>query len=180
MTATTDLTLHESARWLAGRVWLEERTFELLVGFGGVEPDPAAKILLASQARHHADHADRLGELLPTTHDLDGPGLVASPDPGLPRLLDDLRGLAAPEETPVRLAAVYAVWLPALERGYRARLDRASPYVDAALRRVLAAVVAQAQADLAQSGPVIAEAGRLGSEVTRDLAARLAAVGGLA
>jgi hypothetical protein len=154
MSAPDDLPfvdLVSGARRLGHYRWIERRLFEVLGGWvAGAEP--SARGLLATSSRHHAEHADRLGEVLPTLPNVDGitpEGVTVAPDDDaeLVALVDGLEVDAAAVADP--LARLRSTTLPALIASYRDHLGRLSPVGDGPAIRVLEAIVRDEEDDLA-------------------------------
>lgn len=143
------MTIEASARRLGEIVWFERRLFELVGGWAASVPEPAVKLVLARQSRHHGTHAVAVEALLPKTRDHDPAALVQPFAPGAPARLD---AIAAREGTRARLAALVDDLLPrelALCEGF---LAGASPVRDGPAARGLVVVLAEARADLAELG----------------------------
>jgi hypothetical protein len=179
--ATTRLTLHASARRVANLVWFEERTFEALGALARVESEPAAKLLLARHARHHAWHARVLREWLPQTHDLDAAALVGPAAPALDGVFAEVTAARDPDQTLERLAGVYRGLIPAAVDGYHALIEECSQVADGALLRWLRVVVVDEDRDRAEAEELLGslDRGRV-EERAREVTSRLAAAGGIA
>ena len=139
-------TLDATARAIARARWLELRCFEILGGWVATTPEPDVKIVFARQSHHHAWHADLFERVQPVASGFDVPAADVT-HPGWAALLDEVEELVT---TADRLAAAFAVVLPAKLAEYEQWLHDADPVRDAPLRRWLGFVVADERADLVE------------------------------
>jgi hypothetical protein len=126
------------ARRVGGYVWIEERLFEHLGELARHEADPAAKVALDGHARQHAEHARWWRARLPVLAGVEHDDLVVAPG-GLPAPAGDAA------------ATVGATLSPLLAR-YREHLAEVSPVADGPVSRVLRAVIADLEAEIAVLG----------------------------
>ena len=103
--------LDEAARRAGGHRWVEARLFEILGGWVASTDEVDAKLLFDRHSQHHAWRADQWWDRLPVLADVDRPGLVVAPSPGVGALAG---GLADLDGTIPRLAGAYRVALPRL------------------------------------------------------------------
>jgi hypothetical protein len=140
--------LAETARVTRAGAQLEDATFGLLGAWVPSVPEPAAKVLLAEHALHHAWHASLWRERVP---DLDG--LVREPtavtDTPFARELAFVEELArdGPVDTPERLRAVHAVFAPLRLESYGALLAMLAAPSDGPVIRALTLIVADQERD---------------------------------
>jgi hypothetical protein len=119
------LSVAERGRRIATFRFVSERLMETAAAWTPTTPEMEVKVLLGRHIWDFAQHADALGrrtfELrLPAQHSL-------PPDARYLGLLDDLRGLGGTAE---RLAGLYDVVLPGLERRLAEYVAQTDPIVD--------------------------------------------------
>ena len=131
-------------------VWLERRRFEVLGRDAASVPEPEAKVLLATHARHHAWHARLWEAHLPRRSGPGTTGLVVPGDAGLRACLDAPGEPDAELITIDRLAAAYRVVATRAISAYGRHLERASTVSDAALVRTCRLVLADQLEDWRQ------------------------------
>ena len=147
------MTLTESGRRLGGLVWVERRLFETLGAWVRIVADPTLSIALATQARHHAAHAQSLEALLPATRDHDPEALVSAPTEPAPSpspIAEVLRRLVGPAVIDAgsdEIATLLEVVLPAQVDVLEAWLADASPVRDGPGIRGVTAVLVEHRAD---------------------------------
>ena len=147
------MTLTESGRRLGGVVWVERRLFETLGAWVRIVADPALSIALATQARHHAAHAQSLEALLPETRDHDPEAFVSAPTeptPSRPPMAEVLRRLVGPTAIDAgsdEIATLLEVVLPAQVGALDAWVADASPVRDAPGIRGVTAILVEHRAD---------------------------------
>jgi hypothetical protein len=139
------MTIDESARRLAGIVWVERRLFEVLGGWVPSTPEAPVKLALARQSRHHAAHAAAVEVVLPDTRDHDPATLVQAPEPRVATLLDELAGRAG---TGPRLRLLVEEALPEQVAACEGFLAEASAVRDGPAIRALIFVLAEERAEL--------------------------------
>src|SRR5580693_713405 len=109
------LILKEKAEYLATFRWLEVFLMEMLAGWVPTTPEMEVKVLMGRHIWDAAQHADALGK---RTFELRAPlHYTLAP---LPPYLQLMKKLAALEDTPGRIQAVYDVILP----GFTARYEQ--------------------------------------------------------
>lgn len=144
--APEPLSARQTERRVGHYVWLERRRFEVLGRDAASVPDPAAKVLLATHARHHAWHACLWEAHLPRRSGPGTTGLVVPGDAGLRACLEaagehDAEHDAEPT-TIDRLVGAYRVVATRAISAYGRHLERASTVSDAALVRTCRLVLA--------------------------------------
>jgi hypothetical protein len=139
------MTIDESARRLGVIVWWERRLFEILGGWVASTPEPAVKLALARQSRHHAAHAAAVEAVLPETRDHDPAALVAAADSDASALVEPL---AASTTTEARLDALVDDLLPRQVAACEGFLAAASSVRDGPAIRALIFVLAEERAEL--------------------------------
>ncbi len=139
------MTIDESARRLGVIVWWERRLFEILGGWVASTPEPAVKLALARQSRHHAAHAAAVEAVLPETRDHDPASLVAAADPDASALVEPL---AASTTTEARLDVLVDDLLPRQLAACESFLAAASSVRDGPAIRALIFVLAEERAEL--------------------------------
>ena len=129
--------LEELTQRIAALVWVERALADLYERWSTVESHSGARILLAQASRHHAWHAEVLGECLPTSPQLAGDATPTAPTQGWADALTTLTAIDGESESPARIAAVVRELDPWLARETTALLDLARPVADAHLTRWL-------------------------------------------
>jgi len=141
-------TLLDTATRIGSSVWLEQRAFEVLSAWSRDDADPAAQVLHATQARHHAWRAEQLAARFPAIADLALDDRLDPPDPGVEALFDALAALDRAATTD-RLVGAHRVLLPELLAVHELDLARATEVAEAPLRRTLRQLVTDEADDLA-------------------------------
>lgn len=147
------LDAHASAALTARWVVVERVLFECTGALAGAASDDELVTVLGSESRHHAWRAEQLAALLPLLGDRGPDAWLASATAELTGLLGALRAQTDPARL---LALVHGTVLPALDAGWRVRLDGCLPATDAELVRVLRLVRLDAELDATQASPVLA------------------------
>jgi len=119
------MTVTERAQTIATFRFIEVRLMELAAAWTPATPEMEVKVLLGRHIWDFAQHADALGKRtfelrLPEQHS-------RKPADACLRQLDAMGGI---RETPHRLAALYDVILPGLERRYRRYVEQVDPVLD--------------------------------------------------
>lgn len=153
--ALEPLTARETERRVGHYVWLERRRFELLGRGAASVPDPEAKLLLATHARHHAWHASLWEDHLPRRSGPGTTGLVVPGDAGLAACLEAAAGHDGEASTVEWLVGIYRVVATRAVTAYGRHLDRASPVSDGALVRTCRLVLADQLDDWRQGEAVL-------------------------
>jgi hypothetical protein len=138
------LLLEEAARRAGGHRWVEARLFEILGGWVASTGEVDARLLFDRHSQHHAWRAGQWWDRLPVLADVDRPGLVVAPSPGVGALAG---GLADLDGTIPRLAGAYRVALPRLVRAYAEHRQQANPASDGAAIRTLDILIPDVVAD---------------------------------
>jgi hypothetical protein len=119
------LTVNDRARAIATFRFLEVRLMEITAAWTPTTPEMEVKVLFGRHIWDFAQHADWLGK---RTFELRQPEhYTLRPVESYVGLLDDMAG---EEDTAARLAALYDVFLPALERRYRDYLAATDQLLD--------------------------------------------------
>lgn len=141
----TGLTIDDSARFLGHVTWLEGRLFEVVGEWVRSTPEPAVKLALARQSRHHGGHVELLEPLRPDTrdHDLEA---RAPLDPGWRTLV---ARLIAASSTAQRLERLAETLGPTIQC-YEDHLGAMRPVRDGPTRRALLLVLDDQRAALAE------------------------------
>ncbi len=139
------LSVNERGAAIATFRWIEVRLMETLAAWVPSTPEMEAKLTLGAHIWDSAQHADALGKRtrelrLPEQHSQE-------PAAEYVELLDDV---ATVQETPRRIAALYDVVLPGLERRFNAYLDAVDHLLDAPSVRVLERISADMTRMLAE------------------------------
>jgi hypothetical protein len=145
------LTLDETGRLVGGYAWVELRLFEVVGSWAPLVGEPEVAAHLASQSRHHADHAETWLGHRPVVAGRDADDLVVPPTTGAELAVGALA--APPGDGPAatidRLAGLYRAVMPRLAASYAVHLDAVSAIADPALRRSLRQVAADTVDDWA-------------------------------
>jgi hypothetical protein len=169
---STPLNLLDSAALLGGYRYVELSCFARL-GARAPEAPPALAGYLAGAARAHAYRAGLIEARLPVSVGLPHAGeLTVAPDADTDALLDAIFTGSDARCCEVLGGALY----PSMLAGYRAHLDRCSPFADPPVSRLLSRLVADLEA-VAADGASVGEPAR-GPAVTQ-VVARLSARGGI-
>lgn len=108
------LTVNDRARAIATFRFIEVRLMEITAAWTPTTPEMEVKVMFGRHIWDFAQHADWLGK---RTFELRQPEhYTLRPAESYAQLLDEI---AKEESTPARIAALYDVLLPALERRYR-------------------------------------------------------------
>jgi hypothetical protein len=147
------MSVAERGRRIATFRFVSVRLMETAAAWTPTTPEMEVKVLLGRHIWDFAQHADALGKRtfelrLPAQHSLPPSGAYLG-------LLDDVRGL---DDTAERLAALYDVVLPGLDRRLVAYAEQADPIVD----EPSLIIVERIRQDLARQR---ADAGRLRGEL---------------
>lgn len=119
------LTVNDRARAIATFRYLEVRLMEITAAWTPTTPEMEVKVMFGRHIWDFAQHADWLGK---RTFELRQPAhYTLPPVESYVQLLDEM---AAEEATAARLAGLYDVFLPALERRYRRYLDDTDSLLD--------------------------------------------------
>jgi hypothetical protein len=130
------LILRQKAEHLATFRWLEVFLMETLSRWVPTTPEMEVKVLMGRHIWDAAQHADALGK---RTFELRAP-LHYTLTP-LPLHLSTMNELAAVEDTPGRLQAVYDVILPGLTVRYQQYLENSDPLLDEPSFRVIEGIL---------------------------------------
>jgi len=141
------MTLDESARRLGRIVWFERRLFEVMGRWVPSTPEPAVKLMLARQSRHHGEHAAAVEVVLPETRDHDPGVLVAPTDLPDAARFDEAGGRVGTDD---RLRGLVDELLPDQLAACEAFLAEASPVRDGPAIRALIFVLAEERAELSE------------------------------
>jgi len=141
------MTLDESARRLGRIVWFERRLFEVMGRWVPSTPEPAVKLMLARQSRHHGEHAAAVEVVLPETRDHDPGVLVAPTDLPDAARFDEAGGRVGTDD---RLRGLVDELLPDQLAACEAFLAEASPVRDGPAIRALIFVLAEERAELTE------------------------------
>ena len=129
---------------------IEIRLAETVGSWVSTVADPAAKIVLARHARHHAFHADLWDSVVPALHDV-----VVSDDPaddaGLAKVTAALGGDG---DVSARVHRMFAEALPALVAVYREWAAGTSVVADRPVMRVLDLVLRDEEFDMREGESV--------------------------
>lgn len=138
------MNLAETARVTSAAAALEQATFELLGGWVSSVPEPAARVLLAEHALHHAWHARLWRERVPEAVGLDlaGGQMSDGPQPLIVTLLARVAELSGegPVNTVDRLTATSVALAGDRAAAYEAVRLACSPASDGPVLRVLTLV----------------------------------------
>ncbi len=137
-TGTVALALEDAARMLGAYQWVEQRLFEVLGEWVGVEGDPVARLLFDSASQEHGWHAQLFGEHLPRLDHVEPALLIVPPSAEVDGLLLSLGEAGG---TLHRLVALGRVMLPRLVAGYGRHLEHAVAVTDAPVIRALRLVL---------------------------------------
>lgn len=119
------LTVNNRARAIATFRYLEVRLMEITAAWTPTTPEMEVKVMFGRHIWDFAQHADWLGK---RTFELRQPAhYTLRPVDSYVQLLDEM---AEEESTAARLAAIYDVFLPALERRYGAYLSDTDGLLD--------------------------------------------------
>jgi hypothetical protein len=119
------LTVNDRARAIATFRFVEVRLMEITAAWTPTTPEMEVKVMFGRHIWDFAQHADWLGK---RTFELRQPEhYTLRPVESYAQLLDEF---AAEESTAARLAGLYDVFLPALERRYREYLAATDPLLD--------------------------------------------------
>lgn len=119
------LTVNTRARRIATFRFIEVRLMEIAAAWTPTTPEMEMKVLLGRHIWDFAQHADWLGK---RTFELRQPEhYTLPPVESYAQLMEDI---SAEDSTVNRLSALYAVFLPALEKRYRAYLAETDPLLD--------------------------------------------------
>jgi hypothetical protein len=130
------LILREKAEHLATFRWLEVFLMETLARWVPTTPEMEVKVLMGRHIWDAAQHADALGK---RTFELRAPlHYTLAP---LPPHLNMMNELAAVEDTPGRLQAVYEVILPGLTSRYQQYLRDSDSLLDEPSFRVIEGIL---------------------------------------
>ena len=130
------LILREKAEHLATFRWLEVFLMETLARWVPTTPEMEVKVLMGRHIWDAAQHADGLGK---RTFELRAPlHYTLAP---LPLHLSTMNDLAAVEDTPGRLQAVYDVILPGLAVRYQQYLRNSDSLLDEPSFRVIEGIL---------------------------------------
>jgi hypothetical protein len=138
----TDRGVMSTVQRVGHAVWTERRLFEALGGWVRSTDDPATKVALATQSRHHAWRADQLASLLSTFGGTDAQQLTTPVDGAVAAALV----ACADAPTATRLATV-ADLTAALVAEYEALRDEATEASGAPARRMIGIVVEDLRRD---------------------------------
>jgi hypothetical protein len=164
------LSVQERARRIGTFRFVEVRLMETAAAWTPTTPEMEAKVMFGRHVWDFAQHADALGRRMfelrqPAQHSV-------TPSPGYVAFLDDVRAL---EGTAARLAALYDVVLPGVERRYQYYRTLVDSILDAPslviVERILADLVrhradadrlrAELGVDRSGSDPLLAREGAL-------------------
>src|SRR4051812_19988461 len=137
-------TIEESARRLGHLRWWSLQLFERLGRWAADVDEVEPKLFVAAAARHHAWHADLLGERLPTSSSAAralSPDAQTVPPDGATPFLAALDGLEGPGTTLEKLVVAERVVVPRLVAAQTAHLDACSPVADGPTMRSLRIVL---------------------------------------
>jgi hypothetical protein len=130
------LILREKAEYLATFRWLEVFLMETLAGWVPTTPEMEVKVLMGRHIWDAAQHADALGK---RTFELRAPlHYTLAP---LPLYFGMMNELAAVEDTPGRIQAIYDVILPGLTARYQRYLRNSDSLLDEPSFRVIEGIV---------------------------------------
>jgi hypothetical protein len=119
------MTVAERAQTIATFRFIEVRLMEISAAWVPTTPEMEAKVLLGRHIWNFAQHADALGR---RTFELRLPEQFSQkPAEGYVRILAEMEAI---EETPRRLAALYDVILPGIERRYRRYIEQTDSLLD--------------------------------------------------
>lgn len=140
------LSVTERGRAVATFRAIEVRLMEMAAAWVPTTPEMEVKVLLGTHLWDFAQHADALGKRtfelrLPEQHSV-------PPAESYRAVLDDAAGRSA---TADRLAALYDVVLPGLERRYRWYLSSTHEVLDAPTRAIVERILADVQRQKAQA-----------------------------
>jgi hypothetical protein len=120
------LGVQERARRIGTFRFVEVRLMETVAAWTPTTAEMEAKVLFGRHIWDYAQHADALGRRM---FELRQPAQQSrAPAPGYAALLDEVLAL---EATAVRLAALYDVLLPGVQRRYEEYVAAVDPVVDA-------------------------------------------------
>jgi hypothetical protein len=130
------LILREKAEYLATFRWLEVFLMETLAGWVPTTPEMEVKVLMGRHIWDAAQHADALGK---RTFELRAPlHYTLAP---LPQYFGVMQELAAVEDTPSRVQAIYDVILPGLTARYQCYLRNSDSLLDEPSFRIIEGIV---------------------------------------
>jgi hypothetical protein len=148
------LTVNDRARTIATFRFIEVRLMEITAAWTPTTPEMEVKVLFGRHIWDFAQHADWLGK---RTFELRQPEhYTLRPVESYAALLEDA---ASAEKTSERLAALYDVLVPALERRYQQYLQQTDSLLDQPSVVIIERI-------LAEIGRMKADAGRLRSELS--------------
>jgi hypothetical protein len=150
--------LEESARVVAAAARLEDATFALLGSWVPTIAEPAARVLTAEQALHHAWHGALWRERAPSAVGLDPETGATAASLSLDGVLRLVGALAADElvDTDERLVAVHLMLAEARSRAYAEVRAVTSPASDGPLLRALGLIVDDQERDRRAGTAVLA------------------------
>jgi hypothetical protein len=168
------MTVKERAVRLATFRHVEVRLMETLARWVPSTPEMEAKVLFGQHIWDHAQHADSLGR---RTQELRAPlhhALPPAPEyAGALALLDGIL------ETPRRIHGYHGIFLPGIERRYRAYLDATDILLDAPSVRIVTAILLDIGRMILEGRELCARLSSLASTAT-EWAGSLAAAEGAA
>jgi hypothetical protein len=119
------MTVAERAQTIATFRFIEVRLMEISAAWVPTTPEMEVKVLLGRHIWNFAQHADALGR---RTFELRLPEQFSQkPSDGYLRILAEMEAI---EETPRRLAALYDVILPGIERRYTRYVEQTDTLLD--------------------------------------------------
>jgi hypothetical protein len=150
-TARAPLPLEASARLLGRYCWVEMRLFEMLGTWVPDVPELDSKLHLATQSRHHGEHAELWHGLVPTFEGEPAERYIEPPSAGFVVFLDAVAEPSGPGTTVEKLVGAHRVLLPHALATYERHLSGASGYADGPTARALQRVVSHERDESAEA-----------------------------
>lgn len=148
------LTVHDRARRIGTFRFLEVRLMEMAALWTPTTPEMEVKVMFGRHIWDFAQHADALGRRM---FELRQPAQQSlPPDPAYAKLLEDV---AAVDDTPGRLAALYDVVLPGVRRRYERYKDETDALLDAPSVVIVERILADGQRQRAEADQLRRELG---------------------